>query len=78
MSFQKVEVEATYMLDGWPVPSSLIWKGDRLVVLETGRRWKTEDGIHLLARMTDDRVFELRTNGSLWWAAVVSDPPHMA
>lgn len=78
MTFRKVEVEATFTPDGWPVPSVLLWEGDLLRILETGRRWKTEDGIHLLARVPDGRVFELRTNGALWWAAVVSNPPHTA
>jgi hypothetical protein len=78
MSFQLVEVEATYTSDGWPVPSSLTWEGDKLAVVEAGRRWKTEDGIHLMIRAADGRVFELHTNGSLWWATVVSSPPYMA
>jgi hypothetical protein len=78
MSFQVVEVEATYTPDGWPILSSLVWDGDRLTVLEAGRRWKTKDGIHLLIRVPDGRVFELHTNGALWWASVVSRPPHMA
>jgi hypothetical protein len=78
MSARKVEVEATFTSDGWPMPSVLLWDGDLLRVLETGRRWKADDGIHLLVRVPDGRVFELRTNGALWWASIVSEPPHTA
>jgi hypothetical protein len=78
MIYRKTEVEATFMPDGWPVPKSLTWYDVRLAVKEMGRRWKEDDGIHLLVRVADGRVFELHTNGSLWQAALISDPPHTA
>lgn len=74
MSFETVEVEATYSPDGWPRPSAVLWRGDLLRVSDVGRRWKEMDGIHLLARLADDRVLELHTNGAHWWARVVSEP----
>lgn len=75
MSFESVEVEATYSPDGWPTPSRLLWRGDLLPVLDVGRRWKEDDGIHLLARLPGGRVLELHTNGARWWARAVSEPP---
>jgi hypothetical protein len=78
MKFRVTHVKATYTPDGWPVPSSLRWEGETLPVLDVGRRWRTEDGVHLLVRVPDGRVFELHTNGSLWRACVISEPPHFA
>jgi hypothetical protein len=78
MTFCPTSVEATYTPDGWPVPSRLVWDNHRLIVIDIGRRWKEENGIHLLVRVSDERVFELHTNGSLWWARLVSGPPHVA
>jgi hypothetical protein len=73
-----VEVEATYTSDGWPIPSQITWEGRTWVVVDVGRRWKTDDGIHLLARMSDGRVFELHTNGARWEGRLLSEPPHFA
>ncbi len=78
MSFETVEVEATYSVDGWPRPSAVLWRGDLLDVIDVGRRWKELDGIHVLARLVDGRVLELHTNGARWWARVVSEPPARA
>lgn len=78
MKFRVTAVQATFTPDGWPIPASLLWEGETLPVLETGRRWKQPDGIHILVRVADGRVFELHTNGSLWRAAVISEPPHYA
>ncbi|NDJ76542.1 MAG: hypothetical protein GYB65_09820 [Chloroflexi bacterium] len=75
MTFETVEVEATFTPDGWPVPSALTWAGVRLRVRDVGRRWESDDGRHLLTRVVDGRVFELYTNGAMWWAKIVSQPP---
>lgn len=71
-------VEARYTPDGWPVPTAMDWEGARLRVLDVGRRWRAEDGIHVLVRVPDGRVFELHTNGAVWRARVISEPPHFA
>jgi hypothetical protein len=76
MRFHVTEVQASFTSDGWPIPYSLIWHGETLPVVDVGRRWRSEDGIHILVRVPDGRVFELHTNGALWRAAVVSEPPH--
>jgi hypothetical protein len=76
MRFRVTEVQATYTPDGWPIPFNLRWNGESLPVIDVGRRWRCEDGIHILARVPDGRVFELHTNGALWRAAVISEPPH--
>jgi hypothetical protein len=78
MRFRVTHVEATYTPDGWPIPSSLRWEGKTLPVADVGRRWKIEDGTHVLIRVADGRVFELHTNGSLWRACVISEPPQFA
>lgn len=75
MKFSVTQVEAIFTPEGWPVPTSLRWEGVTLPVVDTGRRWRAKDGIHLLARVPDGRVFELHTNGSLWRAAVIAEPP---
>ncbi len=76
MKFSVTEVEATYTPDGWPRPSSVRWRGVTLDVVDVGRRWRADDGIHVLVRVDDGRVFELHTNGSLWRAALVAQPPN--
>ena len=78
MKFRVTTVKAIFTPDGWPVPRSVTWEGARLPVVDTGRRWRAADGVHVLALVADGRVFELHTNGSLWRAAVVSTPPHLA
>lgn len=75
MKFRVTEVEAVFTSDGWPVPRHVWWEGEPLYVVDTGRRWRAEDGIHVLALVEDGRVFELHTNGALWRAAVLSEPP---
>src|SRR5690606_22722673 len=54
---EPASVEATWTPDGWPVPSRLTWRGELLDVVDVGRRWKDDDGLHLLARVVDGRVF---------------------
>lgn len=78
MTFDELSVEATWTPDGWPVPSRLMWQGEPLTVLDLGRRWKADDGLYVLARVADGRVFELHTNGARWWARVVSPPQERA
>ncbi len=78
MTSYPTEVTATYTPDGWPIPSSLTWEGTALPVADLGRRWRADDGVHLLARVADGRVFELHTNGVQWWAELVSQPARFA
>lgn len=78
MTFRVTEVTARFTPDGWPVPSRVRWEGDWLDVIDVGRRWRESDGTHVLTLVTGGRVFELHTNGTLWRARVVSEPPHFA
>jgi len=78
VKFRPASVTATYTPDGWPIPSSLTWEGAALSVVDLGRRWRADDGVHLLARVADGRVFELRADGGRWWAALVSQPARFA
>lgn len=73
-----MDVEAAFSQEGWPVVTALWWNGERLAVVETGRRWFEDEARHLLARVADGRVFEVRTNSVQWWGRIVSEPPHMA
>jgi hypothetical protein len=72
--FRVTEVEATFTAEGQPLPHSMQWEGETLPVAERGRRWHTEDGLHMLVLVDDGRVFELHTNGAVWRAALVSSP----
>ncbi len=78
MNYRVISVEASFTPDGWPVPTALRWEGTPLRVIDVGRRWRARDGVHVLVRVPDERVFELHTNGALWRARVVSEPPHFA
>ena len=74
MSFREVHVQATFTPDGTPRPHNLRCEGQTLRVLDVGRRWDAGDGQHLLVRVTDGRVFELRTDSVRWWAALRTSP----
>jgi hypothetical protein len=76
--FRVTTVEAVFSADGWPRPTMLRWEGETLAVVDVGRRWRANNGVHVLVRVPDDRVFELHTNGSLWRAKVVARPPSLA
>ncbi|MGQ9850103.1 MAG: hypothetical protein ACUVSU_08655 [Aggregatilineaceae bacterium] len=73
--FHTAEVEATFTPNGWPLPHSLRWEEETLPVIELGRHWRAEERVHVLVLVSDGRVFELVTDGSQWWAALVSVPP---
>jgi hypothetical protein len=74
MSFREVRVQATFTPDGVPRPRSLRWEERTLHILDVGRRWAANDGQHLLVRVADGRVFELRTDSARWWAALRTPP----
>ena len=74
MSFCHVHVQATFTPSGAPRPHSLRWAGETLHVLDVGRCWVADDGRHVLVRVADGRVFELRTDGARWWAALRTPP----
>ena len=75
MAWQAITCEATFTADGRPQVQAMTWDGARLPVVDTGRRWTESDGRHLLARVADGRVFELRYNGADWAARLSSQPP---
>ena len=77
MKFRVITVEAVLASDGWPQPLTLRWQGETLTVTEIGRRWQADNGLHVLVRVTDGRVFELHTNGTLWRAQALAAPPHV-
>ena len=74
MSFREVQVQATFTPDGIPRPHSVTWAGEVLRVADIGRHWPADDGRHVLVRTADGRVFELRTDGVHWWAALRTPP----
>ncbi len=76
--FRVTEVQATFTPGGWPIPHALRWEGQALTVIDVGRRWHAPDGIHVLVRVPGGRVFELHTNGALWRARLIGEPPHFA
>ncbi len=62
---------------GRPHPAAITWRGHRLPVIEIGRRWRENQTEHLLIRVADGRVFEMRCRQAQWEARVVSTPPAM-
>ena len=78
MNFNPCEVTATFTRKGDAHPTKILWEGEVLPIVETGRRWTEDDGQHMLARAADSRVFELLYNGTRWQAKIVSQPPHFA
>lgn len=73
--FEFCEVEATFTLDGLPRPHSIVWAGERLVVLNYGRIWRTDDGLFMLVQVQDGRGFQLWYNGALWQARLENSKP---
>lgn len=73
--FEHCEVEATFTLDGMPKPHVIIWSGQRLVVTDYGRIWRTDDGLFMLVRVQDGRGFQLWYNGALWQARLENNKP---
>ncbi|RME86658.1 MAG: hypothetical protein D6770_11380 [Anaerolineae bacterium] len=40
-------------------PTALVWEGERLVIAEVLRQWRSPEGRHFRVRTEDGRVFEL-------------------
>ncbi|MBN1966372.1 MAG: hypothetical protein JW910_17110 [Anaerolineae bacterium] len=76
--WQAIDCDAAFTSDGRPQPRTITWRGESLPVHDSGRRWTDGDGLHLLARVEDGRVFELHYNGAAWWGRVISAPPPIA
>lgn len=67
-----IEVEATFTARGEARPRQILWEGELLAVVDTGRRWTDAAGQHMLVRVSDQRTFELTYNGVGWTGKVVS------
>jgi hypothetical protein len=78
MTFTPCSIEAHFTPSGMPQPAAIEWRGSRLLVVDTGRRWRAEDGLHLLARVTDGRTFELLYNGVAWRGRLINNDPQRA
>ena len=72
------DVEATFSSDGTPRPQKVFWDEAWLPVEDTGRRWASDAGRHVLTRVSDGRVFELVYDGMRWQGQIVSAPPGYA
>ena len=59
MELDLVEVTARFDRDGKVIPLRFNWKGQDFPVEGAGRRWKAEDGLHILVMAAGERVFEL-------------------
>ncbi|GEM_PF-914541 len=76
-SWEHITCEVTFTPDGKPQPHAITWRQERLLVIATGRRRDTPDGQHLLSRVQDGRVFELRYHAPYWTARLLTSPPEM-
>jgi hypothetical protein len=56
---EPVEVTARYDTDGKVTPLRFSWQGREYQVEGTGRRWHSDDGLHLMVMAAGERVFEL-------------------
>lgn len=58
-----IEVTARFEPNGEITPRSFVYQGETYPVDSTGRRWKDEDGTHILVMVHGNRVFELIYTG---------------
>jgi hypothetical protein len=59
MELDPVEVTARFDREGRVTPLRFTWQGRDYPVEGAGRRWKAEDGLHILVMAAGERVFEL-------------------
>ena len=55
----KVEVTAYFDIHGKVTPLNFVWNGSTFRVEDTGRRWETKGGRHMLVMIAGHRVFHL-------------------
>ncbi|GAB4576249.1 MAG: hypothetical protein Kow0077_31760 [Anaerolineae bacterium] len=72
--WQPITCETVYPTKGPPRPCRIVIRRDSLRVIDLGRNWEAEDGMHWLARTDDGATYELRHQGGQWWARVVALP----
>ncbi len=54
-----VEVLARFDAQGKVTPLRFNWQGQEFEIESTGRRWRAEDGLHILVMTPGGRMFEL-------------------
>jgi hypothetical protein len=60
---EPIEVTAHFDEEGKITPLHFTWKGSRLKVESTGRRWTDENGQHLLVMASSGRIYQLTFRG---------------
>jgi hypothetical protein len=54
-----IQVTANFDLDGKITPIDFTWQGRQYTIESVGRRWRDEQGTHILVMIPGGRVFEL-------------------
>jgi hypothetical protein len=54
-----IQVSAHFDLDGKITPTVFTWQGHQYTIESIGRRWRDEQGTHILVMIPGGRVFEL-------------------
>jgi hypothetical protein len=56
---EPIEITVHFNQEGTMTPMHFTWKGSRLRVESTGRRWSDEAGQHLLVMVSNGKIYEL-------------------
>jgi len=66
---EPIEVTAHFDPQGTITPLEFTWKGSKLRVESTGRRWTDEAGLHILVMVAGGRIYELsyRSGEGRWF-----------
>ena len=56
---EPIRVSADFDTDGTIKPRTFTWRGGQYTLDSIGRRWRDENGIHILVMIPGRRVFEL-------------------
>jgi hypothetical protein len=76
---EPIEVTAHFDAQGVITPLHFIWKGSRFQVESTGRRWRDDNGQHMLVMVASGRIYELTfKNSEERWYIGQAGPTRMA
>jgi nicotinamide-nucleotide amidase len=73
---QPVRVESKTMPGSVVIPMTMTWQGHSYMITDTGRRWNSEDGQHMLVLTSEQQSFELvlAPDGVNWYLNTSSLP----
>jgi hypothetical protein len=73
---QPLQVESKTTSGNVVIPVTMIWQGRTYRITDTGRRWNSEDGQHVLVLTSEQQSFELvlAPDGATWFLNTRSLP----